>query len=281
MKKYTNTEPSFSEEIPILETSDSNHADNFNKAFKPLLENTLVNYKNIAELKELMDALKKSVSDGKSAVASAITSHLGISTASDASFEQMANNISSYKPQFTSIRLLDVGQYVLGSDDKIHYDDDDASNVIRVGELVKLESGENISGSIVWGFNEVVGYGGTKNITEDWADCAILVNLSVSKNTSFQFNIDIHDVPDNAIAYLLLINKEEYDTFRQSYDVNCYLTGCSVQGISWNDREMNADNGSFVGKFSATLQQGEYIFLVTLSNMGGFSVKNKMSILLY
>lgn len=50
MKKYTNTEPAFSEEIPILETSDSNHADNFNKAFKPLLENTLVNHSFLMDL---------------------------------------------------------------------------------------------------------------------------------------------------------------------------------------------------------------------------------------
>ena len=43
MKEYTSTEPVFSEKIPILETSDTTHADNVNVTTKQLLQNTVSN----------------------------------------------------------------------------------------------------------------------------------------------------------------------------------------------------------------------------------------------
>ncbi len=52
MKDYTSDSPVFSETIQIPETTDTNHADNINHAPLQIFENTLVNEKNIAELKE-------------------------------------------------------------------------------------------------------------------------------------------------------------------------------------------------------------------------------------
>lgn len=68
-----------------------------------------------------IDNLKKSVSDGKSAVASAITEK-GVSTAADAAFSTMANNIRSIKQQTgytlpaTTIRMISIGDT-----DKVSY----------------------------------------------------------------------------------------------------------------------------------------------------------------
>lgn len=42
MKDYKNDSPSFSESIPVTETTDSAHADNINAAPKQLLQNTVV-----------------------------------------------------------------------------------------------------------------------------------------------------------------------------------------------------------------------------------------------
>ena len=53
-------------------------------------------------LKGEIDSLKKSVSDGKSAVASAITS-MGVSTESDATFETMATNVSNISKNATAV----------------------------------------------------------------------------------------------------------------------------------------------------------------------------------
>ena len=39
MKDYTNNNPVFSDKVKILETTDTNHADNFNAATKQLLDN--------------------------------------------------------------------------------------------------------------------------------------------------------------------------------------------------------------------------------------------------
>jgi DNA-binding transcriptional regulator YbjK len=49
---------------------------------------------NNAATKEELEEVKKSVSDGKAAVANAITAK-GIETATDATFEQMATNVES------------------------------------------------------------------------------------------------------------------------------------------------------------------------------------------
>ena len=56
-------------------------------------------------LNDSITSLKKSVSDGKSAIASAITAK-GVSTASDASFNTMANNIRNLKILTSSDRTF-------------------------------------------------------------------------------------------------------------------------------------------------------------------------------
>lgn len=52
MKKYTNDNPQFSESVDILETTDTNHAENFNKATRELMDNTLALKKNVEEAKK-------------------------------------------------------------------------------------------------------------------------------------------------------------------------------------------------------------------------------------
>lgn len=54
MKEYTNDNPTFSKAVEILETTDTNHADNFNVATKKLFDNTQV-------LKGASDKIGKSV----------------------------------------------------------------------------------------------------------------------------------------------------------------------------------------------------------------------------
>lgn len=41
MKDYTNSNPSYSSNVKILETTDTDHADNFNVPFKQLVDNDL------------------------------------------------------------------------------------------------------------------------------------------------------------------------------------------------------------------------------------------------
>lgn len=41
MKDYTSSSPVFSDSIQVLETTDTNHADNFNRSTKQLLDNDL------------------------------------------------------------------------------------------------------------------------------------------------------------------------------------------------------------------------------------------------
>ncbi len=44
MKEYTNGNPLFQEKVSILETTDTNHADNFNASTMILMDNTLALY---------------------------------------------------------------------------------------------------------------------------------------------------------------------------------------------------------------------------------------------
>lgn len=64
------------------------------QAIAPRTKTSAVSDENNVSLDVILDELKKSVSDGKSAVAGAITSK-GVSTASDATFETMAANIEA------------------------------------------------------------------------------------------------------------------------------------------------------------------------------------------
>ena len=41
MKDYTSSSPVFSDTVKMLETTDTNHADNFNKSTKQLLDNDI------------------------------------------------------------------------------------------------------------------------------------------------------------------------------------------------------------------------------------------------
>ena len=52
MKDYTENEPVFSESIQVTEPTDPAHADNINAGPKQLLQNTLVNRKEIEDLKQ-------------------------------------------------------------------------------------------------------------------------------------------------------------------------------------------------------------------------------------
>lgn len=70
-------------------------ANNFTDDYKSTLDNISEN--NLASMKSEITELKKSVSDGKSAVASAITG-MGVSTATDDTFETMAGNVEKIKP---------------------------------------------------------------------------------------------------------------------------------------------------------------------------------------
>lgn len=64
----------------------------FNKRYQILLNNDAYFMKSLSDMQEEGEELKKSVSDGKSAVASAIT-EMGVSTESDATFATMSSNI--------------------------------------------------------------------------------------------------------------------------------------------------------------------------------------------
>ena len=52
MKEYKNDSPQFSDVIRIVETTDSNHADNINAGVVQTFQNTLYNRENIKELAE-------------------------------------------------------------------------------------------------------------------------------------------------------------------------------------------------------------------------------------
>lgn len=104
-------EAAFSNTIHLLETEDTNHADNFNLIFIELLKNTVKNFQKIEEkAKELKDVLgqieeiKKSVSDGKANVAGAIT-EMGVETESTedspAAFDTLVDHIRNITPTLT------------------------------------------------------------------------------------------------------------------------------------------------------------------------------------
>ncbi|MCI9079001.1 MAG: hypothetical protein HFH68_08770 [Lachnospiraceae bacterium] len=63
MKDYTNSSPVFSDRVDILETTDTNHADNFNQSTKQLLDNDLrlKNAINKCEKIEMLPAGQPSV----------------------------------------------------------------------------------------------------------------------------------------------------------------------------------------------------------------------------
>lgn len=70
----------------------------------------------INQINEGLEELKKSVSDGKAMVASAITEKLEVETATDASFETLANNIlNSNSSNGITISLNGSGGHVKGA----------------------------------------------------------------------------------------------------------------------------------------------------------------------
>ena len=56
MRNYTNSSPSFSQSIPVFETTDRGHADVFNRFAIPVFENTL-------SLKKSVNSLEQSLQD--------------------------------------------------------------------------------------------------------------------------------------------------------------------------------------------------------------------------
>lgn len=81
MRKYTDSEPEFRQEIDIIEETDTNHADNLNKGIKQIFANTLANRKAIDEVNNpatqsaagLMSAADKKKLDSVASGANAYT----------------------------------------------------------------------------------------------------------------------------------------------------------------------------------------------------------------
>jgi hypothetical protein len=63
VKKYSSENPVFSDSVDILETTDTNHAGNFNAGTKELFENTLVNQQGIQSMEETSDAANAKFSE--------------------------------------------------------------------------------------------------------------------------------------------------------------------------------------------------------------------------
>lgn len=61
MKDYSSDNPVFSESIDILETTDTNHADNFNVATMKLYENTMVLKEANEQVAEQLEELEQTV----------------------------------------------------------------------------------------------------------------------------------------------------------------------------------------------------------------------------
>ncbi|MBQ8913912.1 MAG: hypothetical protein IJ054_07715, partial [Lachnospiraceae bacterium] len=61
MTNYTNASPVFSDTMQILETTDTNHADNFNQAFEALMDNSLANRNDIEKNIKMNNRLYKGV----------------------------------------------------------------------------------------------------------------------------------------------------------------------------------------------------------------------------
>ena len=59
MKDYTNSSAEFSNTIKILETSDTNHADNINTTTKQLLDNTIANNREITSAKNKLETIEE------------------------------------------------------------------------------------------------------------------------------------------------------------------------------------------------------------------------------
>lgn len=72
------------------------------------------------QLKIKLDEIKNSVSNGKALVANAITAK-GVTTATDASFETMANNIASIVTGSTGSRTAYGTGTAKGSSSEVHY----------------------------------------------------------------------------------------------------------------------------------------------------------------
>lgn len=78
-----------------------------NDSLKGLFGKLKLAVKKVIEMSQEMTTLKKSVSDGKTAVASAITGQ-GVSTAADATFDTMATNIEAIKTSEGTARVAQV-----------------------------------------------------------------------------------------------------------------------------------------------------------------------------
>ena len=76
MKEYKNASPQFSDAIRIVETTDSNHADNINAGVVETFQNTLYNRESIKELAEKATELAggyNELTESATALANSIT----------------------------------------------------------------------------------------------------------------------------------------------------------------------------------------------------------------
>lgn len=277
MKKYTSEEPQFSEEIDILETTDAVHADNVNITTVQLLQNTLVNHNNITELNESMVTLKKSVGDGKSAVASAITSKLGISTASDASFEQMANNILSYSPNFKFWQFL-KDTYCTISNGVLAYSSN--NTIVQYG-------GKNIDGGLTRSYTS---YHNT--FMPNMSNFEIYYEIHVDNQKNFLLNMDITEMNQEIPITAYIINKTEYESLCNEYygysdsDLNDIGINAIWMNAIYNELpqygEWWSSDGGFSINQSYNIESGDYIFVMGFDCNSGFIMKcNDIGIALY
>ena len=98
MKEYKNDSPQFSDTIRIVETTDSNHADNINAGVVQTFQNTLYNRESIKELAEKATEL----ADGITEIEKALTDN---TTALENSIAETQKNLTQSAATLAGITL--------------------------------------------------------------------------------------------------------------------------------------------------------------------------------
>ncbi len=110
MRNYSNDNPVFFDSIELLETTDTNHADNFNASTKKLYENTMVNHKKIT--KDVLSTLEEvTANTDSSMIAGALavkelSGRMGITLT--ATLTAGAVSVTFADPAITDDSLIDV-----------------------------------------------------------------------------------------------------------------------------------------------------------------------------
>ena len=204
----TSTQTSLEARVEQNETDITTLTNKLNSTQTELEENIVKNTTDIATLNTELTELKKSVSDGKSAVASAITAK-GVSTASDATFETIVTNIKS----------LADNQYTSGYNAGVS-----ASSINNVGSVFSetLGSGHNTSCS------------GSKTI-----------NSGSYKALVFIFNISLEDKSINSYSVNFSKGTQLYSgsmDYSKVYVLKCD-TNTSIT-VNYNFQYSNDDSDS-------------------------------------